>query len=551
MTAVRAAVVAAGALSSVLAGIRWLRVAQREHYLPGSVSRFALRWWGQDPFSAISALVALAGVGLAWRWPSAGFSTAVVVAAGPVGLGLRGRSSPLAWTRRARTLAAVWSVGVVAALVLGTLAGAGPVVAVAVALAVPLLLDLSAAVTAPFERAAARRYVTKAADRLRRVGPTVVGITGSYGKTSTKGYIAHLLAGSKAVVASPASFNNRAGLARAVNENLAEGTEVFLAEMGTYGPGEIAELCGWLPPDIAVITAIGPVHLERFGSEDRIVAAKAEILETAPTIVLNVDDPRLAALADRSAGEGRAVHRVSTTRPPEDKPIAAGPGNDGPGNDGPGNDRTGNDVTVTGDGDGLTVFAGGRVVARLAGGPQPSNVGCAVAVALALGLSLEEIGGRLGNLPSVPHRLESVTAAGGFLVLDDTYNANPSGARAALEVLARGAGPSGRRVVVTPGMVELGPVQAEENASFSRAAAAVADDLVIVGRTNRRALLAGARTVGGSGGGGGAEGTTGRTAAGLNCVLVDNRPEAVAWVRDHLGEGDAVLYENDLPDHYP
>ena len=82
-------------------------------------------------------------------------------------------------------------------------------------------------------------------------------------------------------MATPASFNNRAGLARAVNEHLAEGTEVFVAEKGTYGPGEIADLCRWCPPDIAVITAIGPVHLERFGSEDRIVAAKAEIIEQA------------------------------------------------------------------------------------------------------------------------------------------------------------------------------------------------------------------------------------------------------------------------------
>ncbi len=123
--------------------------------------------------------------------------------------------------------------------------------------------------------------MARAAARLRRVSPTVVAITGSFGKTSTKGYVAHLVAGTRSVVASPASFNNRAGLARAVNEHLADGTEVFVAEMGTYGRGEIAELCSWIRPDVAVITAIGPVHLERFGSEDRVLEAKAEILEDA------------------------------------------------------------------------------------------------------------------------------------------------------------------------------------------------------------------------------------------------------------------------------
>jgi UDP-N-acetylmuramoyl-tripeptide--D-alanyl-D-alanine ligase len=340
------------------------------------------------------------------------------------------------------------------------------------------------------------------------------------------------VAGSKTVVASPASFNNRAGLARAVNENLADGTDVFVAEMGTYGPGEIADLCSWLPPDIAVITAIGPVHLERFGSEDRIVAAKAEILENAKTVVLNVDDPRLAALATRCEERGQRVRRVSTLMP------------------GDGSDLLGGHVGVRDDLDGLTLFIDDAEQARLVPGPRPGNVACAIGVALELGITVEEIVRRVVSLPPVAHRLESVTGDGGFVVLDDTYNANPAGARAALHALMRGAPPSGRRVVVTPGMVELGSRQADENASFGRAVAAVADDLVIVGRTNRRALLAGALTVGEGPGPGGAEGRT-RGATPLRCVVVDRRAEAVAWVVEHLGTGDIVLYENDLPDHYP
>ncbi len=135
---------------------------------------------------------------------------------------------------------------------------------------------------APSNGAWLAAHVARATARLARVAPTVVAITGSFGKTSTKGYVAHLVGGARAVVASPASFNNRAGLARAVNEHLADGTEVFVAEMGTYGRGEIAELCSWICPDVAVITAVGPVHLERFRSEDRILEAKAEILEGRP-----------------------------------------------------------------------------------------------------------------------------------------------------------------------------------------------------------------------------------------------------------------------------
>jgi UDP-N-acetylmuramoyl-tripeptide--D-alanyl-D-alanine ligase len=560
VTALRAVVIALCSAGSVLAEIRWLRVAQREHYLPGSVSRFALRWWSQDPATAFSLAVAAVGVGLAWRWPAAALAPALVAAAGPPGLALRGRSSPLAWTRRLKTLAAVALALDAVALALATLAGVGPLVAGALALAVPLLLDAACAVTAPFERALAHRYVRRAAVRLGRIAPTVVAITGSYGKTSTKGYVAHLLAGSKVVVASPASFNNTAGLARAVNENLAEATEVFVAEMGTYGPGEIADLCSWLVPDIAAITAVGPVHLERFGSEDRILAAKAEILEPAGTVVLNVDDPRLALLADRSAERGKRVRRVSASMtaipdgPPADGSPAGGPSAD---------------VRVRDEGDHLRVFADGREVGRAGPDARPGNVAVAVAVALELGVPLELIGRRLPSLPGAPHRLEAAVAAGGCLVLDDTYNANPVGAATALRTLETMAPPSGRRVVVTPGMVELGPLQVEENASFARAVAAVADDLVVVGRTNRRALLAGARTAAddaapsadddgvpsadddGVPRAAGA-GTPSAVRAGrLRCVLVHSRAEAVAWVRDHLGPGDIVLYENDLPDHYP
>ncbi len=297
MTGAGAATVAACSVGSGLAGIRWLRVAQREHYIPGSVSRFALRWWRRGPVSVAGAAVALAGAGLAWWWPLTGVATAVVVAGGPPGLGLRGRSSALAWTRRLRTLAAVWIALEAAAVVVAAALGEGPPVAAAVAVATPVLVDLACAVTGPFERLAVGTYVRRARERLAKVAPTVVAITGSYGKTGTKGYVAHLVAGTKTVVASPASFNNRAGLARAVNENLVDGTEVFVAEMGTYGPGEIAALCSWLVPDVAVITAVGPVHLERFGSEDAIVEAKAEILGSARSAVVNVDDPRLAALA--------------------------------------------------------------------------------------------------------------------------------------------------------------------------------------------------------------------------------------------------------------
>ena len=475
-------------------GLRWLRVAQREHYLPGSVSRFALRWW-QLGANRLLAVAGVLGIVLSGRAPLAGIIGSLAVATGPFGLSVTGRTSPLNWTRRLRTLAGVWAALQLLVVLLGWLLG--PVVPFAVlgAVAVPVLVDAALALTKPLEERLAQPFVHQASIRLRQVRPTVVAITGSYGKTTTKGYVAHLVAGTKAVVPTPRSFNNRAGLARAVNEHLALGTEVFVAEMGTYGKGEIAELCRFIPPDIAVITAIGPVHLERMKTEDAIVEAKSEILEPAKVAVLNVDDPRLAALADRVEATGKRVVRCSA---PDGIP------------------------TVDGEGIGPSLP-----------GAQPTNVACAVAVARELGVPVDVVATRLADLPTAEHRLTTSRGSTGFTIVDDTYNANPAGAAAALAALARVAQPGRKQVVVTPGMVELGPRQVEENTRFATAASRQATHLVVVGHTNRAALLAG--TAGGQ----------------AEVLVVETRDDAVAWVREHLGEGDAVLYENDLPDHFP
>jgi UDP-N-acetylmuramoyl-tripeptide--D-alanyl-D-alanine ligase len=376
-----------------------------------------------------------------------------------------------------------------------------------VPLTLPLLIDAGLWLTARFERSQGDRWVAQAAESLARVDPVVVAITGSYGKTSTKNLVAHLLGGVRAVTASPASFNNRMGLARAVNEHLAVGTDVFVAEMGTYGPGEIRDLCEWIPPDVAVITAIGPVHLERMRTLEGIVAAKREILEHAPVAVVSVDHP----LLDQVATEERGRRRIVT---------ASGAGNPA-------------DVSASPEG---RVVVGGVEVGRFR--PErahPINVACAVGVLVALDIDLGHLAGRLDDLPDVPHRRTVGRSERGFDIIDDTFNANPAGARSALEVLATLGGRDGRRVVVTPGMIELGVEQDRANRTFAAEAAHHGvTDFVVVNRTNRESLVAGAREAGIS-----------------SVIVVDTREDAVRWVRETLVEGDAILYENDLPDHYP
>lgn len=494
-------------LALLAVALRWLRVAQREHYLAGSALRFARRWWSAGAGNGLLAIVALAGAAAAFRWPGAGVAAAAALLVGPAGLRVRGRTAPLRWTARMRRLAAAVGLLAAAGIIGGVIAERGAVATLLVALGMPILVDLGLMLTRPLEQLLGWRFVRRARAKLEAVSPVVVAITGSYGKTTTKEYVRHLCARRWTVVASPASFNNVMGLARAINEHLTPGTEVFVAEMGTYGPGEIARLCSWIPPKVGVITAVGPVHLERFRSVEAIAHAKAEILERAETAVLNVDDPRLEALAEDAAG--RRVIRCSVVR--EDA-----------------------DVGVLLTGDSLEVRVRGRAVGSTdAGQVFASNLACAVGAAVALGMSGQAVGDALQGLPAPQHRRAVYHSRRGFTVIDDTYNSNPAGARAALETLAKLGTTTGRRVVVTPGMVELGRLQRRENRTFAELAARMATDVVVVGRTNRRSLLRG-------------------TEEGMASVIVmGSRDEAVAWVRRTLGRGDVVLYENDLPDHYP
>ena len=289
----------------MVTSLRWLRVAQREHYLAWSVSRFEKRWLVARPLNlglglATAALI-LGGV----AWPVLWIPAAAGLAVWPIGLGLRGHTSKLAWTRRLRTLAGA-TLGLAVLVVAITAAvGVWPVGVALVALLVPQLVDKAAWLLGPIERRLLRPFVARAEARLAQVAPDVVAITGSYGKTTTKQYLKALLDQQFEVCASPASYNNTAGLARTINEHLHPGAEILVAEMGMYDLGEIADLCAWIKPRVGVITAIGPVHLERLGTIERVVQAKREILDTAEVAVLNVDDPHLAALADEVAATSR------------------------------------------------------------------------------------------------------------------------------------------------------------------------------------------------------------------------------------------------------
>jgi UDP-N-acetylmuramoyl-tripeptide--D-alanyl-D-alanine ligase len=499
-------------LALVIADFRWLRVMQREHYIPGACLTVALRWARKRPPNqvlapvlGVAALLALAG-----RPPAVAVGSGLLAAAGaaafPAAMPLLGNEQRMVRTPRLCRLAASCAVleGLLAAVVLrlGVPAALGTL-----AVLVPVVIDGGALIMRPAELRLARRYQTTAQATLDRVAPRVIAVTGSYGKTSTKNHVRDLLSGIFDVVASPASWNNAAGLSRTINEYVDPDTQVLVAEMGTYGVGEIQAMCSWIKPEIGIITAIGPMHLERMKTLDTVTRAKSELLEKVRIAILNVDDERLAQIA--GSIRGADVWRCGTHRQP------------------------GLDVSLERADDIVTIRYRGAAIGSFSSQPglHLANIACALAAAFAAGAPPGQVVARLSDLSVPAHRAAHGVSSTGLVVIDDTYNSNPSGARHALDLLESAVPGPNRRAVVTPGMVELGPDQDEANRAFAEAVAKAGAVLVVVGWTNRRALLAGAR-----------DGET---------VTVASRADARTWVRSALTAGDGVLWENDLPNHYP
>ena len=384
-----------------------------------------------------------------------------------------------------------------------------------------LLLIIANIVNYPLEALIRWRFVLSAHRTFRR-RPDIqtVAVTGSYGKTSTKEIIAHILSSRFTVLKTPRSFNTLMGICRVIREELRPEHQVFVVEMGTYKKGEIARLCRLTPPHLGVLTAVGPQHLERFKTLERIAAAKYELMEYLPADsvgIFNGDDHICRDLASRPAPFNVCLYGLCADRGPLDVRAA--------------------NVIFTDKGMEFDVSTAGGTSARfttsLLGRHNVSNILAGVSVALQFGLSLDEIARSVATLRPVEHRLQLIDGASGVTVIDDAYNANPAGVRMALEVLADL--PGRNKVLVTPGMVELGEREEEEHRRMGELAAGVCDYVILVGATRTRAIAEGLATAGFSPG---------------RLVVVEDMDAATQELRKFIQAGDVVLFENDLPDTY-
>jgi UDP-N-acetylmuramoyl-tripeptide--D-alanyl-D-alanine ligase len=391
----------------------------------------------------------------------------------------------------------------------------------------PVWLMLGNIVMTPVEAAYRRAYIAQARAIMQRINPTVIGITGSYGKTTTKVFIADLLNARYNAYATPKSFNTMMGITRAINTDLADNYAIdyFIVEMGAYFPGEIKRIAGLTPPHIGVEIEVGPQHLERFKTLDRTAAAKYEVIESLPPDgvgIFNWDNEYVRAMCQRGYPATRiAVSRVISPDAalPDVRFVAT-------------------DESETLDGIAFTVHdtkSGGseRFTVPLYGLHNVTNLLLAVAVCVHEGMTLRELAQRARALKPAESRLVKQTTGQGIVILNDAYSANPVGARSALHTL--GLHTTGRRVLITPGMIELGERHAPENRALGEYAAQHATDILLVGEEQTRPLAEGVRA-------------TAFDPSRLH--IMPTLTDAVAWTQSNLAPGDTVLYLNDLPDTY-
>lgn len=387
----------------------------------------------------------------------------------------------------------------------------------------PLYLMAANTLLRPLQTWQNKKYTTEAHTLLTRLKPITIGLTGSFGKTSTKYLLNHILSASAPTLATPGSVNTPLGIARIVREQLQPNHQYFLAEMGAYGPGSIAGLCRLAPPDIACITAVGEAHYERFKSLETVAQAKFELAEATLArggkCILNVDgmpdhlwQPRVA--------QNPAAYRLVSTRPDVLR--------DG--------DTLLSDISQTPKGLALTLTRNGeatRIQTPLFGHVQAGNIAVAYALAAELGLKPKAITAALSTAQAAPHRL-SVQQIGTQTLIDDAYNANPQGFSTALETLTLlgHADPDHprRRILVTPGLVELGTAHAEVHARLGKLSATHADIILAIQPQRIPTFVEAAKA------------TELHTFATL--------AEARTWLQTHGQPTDVILLANDLPDRY-
>ena len=371
-----------------------------------------------------------------------------------------------------------------------------------------------ARITIPIEKLVYLYYLLKAKHKLKTIKDlNVIGITGSYGKTSTKNILNDILSTKYNVLASPKNFNTPYGLLITINEYIDKFTSIFIAEMGARKKGEIKELCNIVKAKYGILTKIGVAHLDSFGSEKNIQETKFELIESLASngiAILNKDDSL----------------QVSYPLKNKCKIIWVGRDKDA--------DVIISDIKTNSSGTSFNVMfkqSNKKYPFKtiLLGYANAYNVLASIAICKELGMSIKEIQKGVSKVKVIEHRLE-LKNIGDITIIDDAYNSNPIGSKMALEVLNS---MPGKRIIVTPGMIELGAKQYEYNRQLGIDISSVCDEVILVGKDQTKAIY---------------DGLESKNYNKEHIHIISDVKQAVEIIKKLKDNNTYVLLENDLPD---
>ena len=370
-------------------------------------------------------------------------------------------------------------------------------------------------INSPIEKHIQKSFYNKAKKKLEDMpNLKVVGITGSYGKTSTKYAVSTILSQKYNVLMTPESYNTTMGVVRTINEKLNSMHNIFVCEMGAKQIGDIKEICDLVKPNYGILTAIGPQHLETFKTIENVKKTKLELVDSLNEngiAFLNYDDK---IVEEAEVNKSKITYGMKNGLDYYADEIIC-------------NEKGSNFVVHCKSGKNICVKT------KLLGKYNISNVVGAIAIADTLGLSEEEILIGVRSLKPVPHRLELIQKADGNLVIDDAYNSNSQGAKMALEVLASFNGR--KKILVTPGIVDLGEEAEKYNEILGEQASDAADYIILVGEKQAKPIL---------------KGIENKKYPQEKVYVAKDLNEAINKMQELIDGNTVTLLENDLPDNY-
>lgn len=508
------------AVSSLFALTRQLQMLQQNSYFP---SRY-VNWLKENlPYFDV-LLFLVSSLLFAFRLYIAQtiFITAVLALRIPQSLNIQKKSiKKLNFTARIKRMfaaAIILLTALILVYVLNPVTLAGKLcmdIGFAVSFLTPVLALAVWALTYPVERLFNMWYIADAKAKLTSFPDIkVIGITGSYGKTTTKFILTRILSEKFNVVCTPQSYNTPLGVVRTIREQLKPQTQIFVCEMGAKKTGDIKEICDIVNPDFGIITSVGAQHLETFGSIDNVFNTKFELAKAVKAkggaVFVNGNSKEII---DRINKEDYLLFGTSLDFSFYAKNIVS--------------DRNGSRFDLVLNQETINLST------KLLGEHNIINIAGAAALAYTLGVSANDIKFAVASLKPTEHRLELKGSINNSILIDDAYNANPEGSIAALQVISTFEGM--KKVIITPGLIELGEKEYECNYNLGLEAAKKCDIIILVGKNRSKPL---------------ADGVNATDFNKDNLFIVSSFKEAMDVYSKFADSNTVVLLENDLPDNY-